>query len=70
MDAMFALWLVFAAMLYVLEPLVLRRRLQRALASGESARTFDRMERFHQVMLVLSVITVLGAVAGVHGLFT
>lgn len=69
MDAMAGLWLVFAAMLYVIEPLGLHRRLQHAAASGSSSRQFDRMERFHRIMLALSLITVLGAVGGSHGLF-
>lgn len=69
MHAMVCLWLVFAAMLFVIEPLFLHRRLERIVASGESARAFDRMERFHRVMLVLSLVTALGAVGGSHGLF-
>jgi uncharacterized membrane protein len=69
MDAMIALWLVFALMLFVIEPFGLERRLKRAIAAGASAKLFDRMERFHQIMLVLSLATVLGAVGGSHGLF-
>jgi hypothetical protein len=69
MDAMVGLWLIFAVMLYLLEPLALHRRLERAVASGRSSRLFDRMERFHRIMLLLSVITILGAVGGSHGLF-
>lgn len=70
MHAMVGLWLVFAAMLFVIEPLVLHRRLERAIAAGGSSRVFDRMQRFHTVMLVASVVTVLGAVGGSHGLFS
>jgi uncharacterized membrane protein len=69
MDAMVALWAVFAAMLFVIEPLVLHRRLEAAVASGRSASMFDRMARFHQVMLTLALVTILGAVGGAHGLF-
>jgi len=69
MDAMVALWLVFAAMLFVIEPFGLHRKLERAIATGTSSPLFDRMERFHRVMLVLSLLTVLGAVGGSHGLF-
>jgi uncharacterized membrane protein len=68
MDAMVALWSVFALMLFVVEPLFLHRRLQAALAAAGSSRLFDRMERFHRVMLALSLVTVLGAVGGSHGL--
>lgn len=69
MDAMVGLWLLFAAMLFVIEPLGLHRRLERAISSGESSMQFDRMERFHRIMLALSLVTVLGAVGGSHGLF-
>ena len=69
MDAMVGLWLVFAAMLFVIEPLGLHRRLERASAASGSSAQFDRMERFHRIMLGLSLLTVLGAVGGSHGLF-
>jgi uncharacterized membrane protein len=69
MDLMVLVWALFAAMLYVAEPLVVHRRLQRAIAEGGSAAVFDRMERFHRIMLGLSLVAVLGAVGGAHGLF-
>jgi uncharacterized membrane protein len=69
MDLMVLVWLLFAAMLYVAEPLVVHRKLQQAIAAGRSAEVFDRMQRFHQIMLALSLIAVLGAVGGAHGLF-
>ncbi|HVN02687.1 MAG TPA: hypothetical protein VMT68_20985 [Caulobacteraceae bacterium] len=68
MDAMLGVWLAFAAMLYVLEPFVLRRRMARSLTASDASGQFDRMERFHRVMLALSLITILGAVGGSHGL--
>lgn len=69
MHAMVGLWLVFALMLFVLEPLVLHRRLAGMIASGLSGPMFERMELFHRVMLILSLITVGGAIAGSHGVF-
>ncbi len=69
MHAMVCLWLVFVVMLYVVEPLFLNLRLAKAVASVGSSRLFDRMERFHRLMLALSLIVVLGAVGGSHGLF-
>jgi uncharacterized membrane protein len=69
MDAMVVLWLLFAAMLFVIEPLAVHRRITRAASSPASGPTFDRMERFHQIMLTLSLLTILGAVGGSHGLF-
>lgn len=68
MHAMVCLWLIFALMLFVIEPFVLHRRLAAAMQRPDSGRIFDRMEWFHRVMLVLSLVTVFGAVAGSHGL--
>jgi uncharacterized membrane protein len=68
LDAMAGLWAAFALMLFVFEPLVLHR-LEHAAEGGAASARFDRMERFHRVMLALSLITVLGAVGGAHGLF-
>jgi uncharacterized membrane protein len=68
MHAMVCLWLIFALMLFVIEPFILHRRLAKAVDSPDSGRVFDHMERMHRVMLALSLITVFGAVAGSHGL--
>jgi uncharacterized membrane protein len=64
MHAMVVLWLAFAAMLFVIEPLVLHRRMA---SSADPARDFRRLERLHRVALALVLATVIGAVAGSHG---
>lgn len=64
MHAMVFVWLVFATMLFVIEPLFLHKRME---ASRDPARDFATMERLHWVALILSLVTVLGAVAGSHG---
>lgn len=69
MDAMIAVWAVFAAMLFVIEPLFLHARLRQALAGDGPAELFDRMEHLHRLLLALSLIAVLGAVGGSHGLW-
>jgi uncharacterized membrane protein len=69
MDAMVAVWAIFALMLFVIEPAFLHRRLHEALASPGSGRLFDRMERLHWILLTLSMVAVLGAVGGSHGLW-
>ncbi len=67
MHAMVLVWLAFAAMLFVLEPLFLHRRfVSRARANPRAA--FRAMHWLHWALLVLSLITILGAVAGSHGL--
>lgn len=63
LDAMVLVWLLFAALLFVLEPLWLHRRFREwAVRSPEEA--FTTAERFHWIMLILAVLTILGAVAG------
>jgi uncharacterized membrane protein len=64
MHAMVTIWLIFMVMLFVIEPLFLHRRME---SSPDPARDFARMERLHRLLLSLSLITVLGAVAGSHG---
>ena len=68
MHAMVAIWLIFTLMLFVLEPLVLHRGL-RERASRDPSGTFLLIQRMHWVLLILSLITVAGAVAGSHGGF-
>jgi uncharacterized membrane protein len=64
---MVLVWLLFTIMLFVAEPLFLDRWFQkRARIAPE--RTFAMIERLHWVLLILSLITVFGAVAGSHGL--
>ncbi len=65
MHAMVAVWLVFFAMLFVIEPLVLQRRMT---ASSQPEQDFDRMERMHRVVLALALTAVIGAAAGSRGL--
>jgi len=66
MTAMLLVWLVFATMLFVLEPLFLHRRM---LASTTPAADFRRMEIMHRVLLLASLVATGGAVGGSHGLW-
>lgn len=66
MHAMVAIWAIFTVMLFVLEPLFLHRRLLERSRRDPSG-TFVLVQRFHWVLLVVSLITVFGAVAGSHG---
>jgi uncharacterized membrane protein len=67
MHAMVLTWLAFATMLFVLEPLVLHRRFAERAKDNPDA-TLRMIQRFHVILLALSVLTILGAVAGSHGL--
>jgi uncharacterized membrane protein len=67
MDAMVLVWLLFTLMLFVAEPLILHRWLI-ARTKAEPEATFRLVERLHRLLLTVSALTVLGAVAGSHGL--
>jgi uncharacterized membrane protein len=67
MDAMVVVWLVFTLLLFVGEPLIVHRWVRRQTAAGnESVLTI--LHRAHWVLLVASIVTVLAAVAGSHGM--
>jgi uncharacterized membrane protein len=66
MHAMVAIWGVFTLVLFVLEPLFLHRRFSER-ARRDPAATLALMWRFHWVLLIASLVTVAGAVAGSHG---
>ena len=66
MSAMAGLWLVFALMVFVLEPL-LQPRLA-AQGRRDPAAMLRRMRRVHAVLLTVAAVTVVGAVAGAQGI--
>jgi uncharacterized membrane protein len=66
MDAMVAVWVVFTVVLFIAEPLVLHRRMN---ASPSPEADFRRVESAHRLLLAGSVVAVVGAVGGSHGLF-
>jgi len=66
MHAMVGLWLLFTVILFVAEPLVLDRWFhERAMAAPGPA--FSWLQRAHWLLLAISLITILGAVAGSQG---
>jgi uncharacterized membrane protein len=67
LGAMVLVWLLFTLMLFFIEPLFLDRWFEaRARRAPES--TFALIQRFHWFLLALSLVTIFGAVAGIHGL--
>lgn len=66
MGAMVAVWAIFTLLLFVLEPLVLHRWFE-ARARSDAQGTLRLVTRLHWVLLILSLITIAGAVAGSHG---
>ena len=67
MHAMVFVWIVFTVMLFVAEPLFLHRWFI-TKATEDPERTFLLIERLHRILLAISILTVLGAVAGSHGM--
>ncbi len=66
--AMTLIWLIFTLVLFVFEPLFLHRWFHEQ-AQQQPTKTLRLVHRFHAVMLMLSLLTIAGAVAGSHGWF-
>jgi len=66
MHAMVCLWLLFAFVLFVGEPLIVARYFS-GWARTRPDTAFAWLHRVHGALLVLSLITVFGAVAGSQG---
>ncbi len=66
MHAMVCVWLLFAFVLFIAEPLVLKRHFP-SWAMARPGVAFAWLHRAHWLLLVFAVITILGAVAGSHG---
>lgn len=66
MHAMVGVWALFTVMLFLAEPLFLHRWFQNRAKERPEA-TFRLIERMHWTLLTVSLVTVLGAVAGSHG---
>lgn len=66
MHAMLLVWALFAAMLFVVEPLFLHRRMA---ASPTPEADFARLRTMHRILLLASLLAVAGAAAGSHGLY-
>jgi hypothetical protein len=66
MHAMVAIWFIFTLMLFVLEPLFLHQWFLRR-SEQNPVGTFKLIQRMHWVLLLISLITTVGVVLGVHG---
>jgi uncharacterized membrane protein len=66
MHLMVLIWLIFIIMLFILEPLFLYKRMKEK-AQIDPERTYKRIFRMHLHLMLLSILTIIGAVAGSHG---
>lgn len=67
MHTMVLIWLLFSVMLFVMEPRGRRQQATVPVQTNVSAETFVKIQRKHLFLLILSLITIAGAVAGSHG---
>ena len=67
MDAMLGLWLIFAVKLSNVELLFFGRR--RTTLEDPNGRTFANIQRFHEIIFILSLVVVFATAGGAHGLF-
>ena len=61
------IWLLFSVMLFVQEPRSRRQPTTQSAAVPITPEMFVRIQRKHMFLLILSLITIAGAVAGSHG---
>jgi uncharacterized membrane protein len=66
--AMTLIWILFSLILFILEPFVLNK-LFKKYAEENPERTFTFIHRAHWILLLLSLLTTAGAVAGSHSWF-
>ncbi len=64
LDAMVLFWLLFFALLFIIEPVGLLERLARR---GDDQRRWLRMQRLHLLLLLVALAIIAGAVAGIRG---
>jgi hypothetical protein len=60
------IWLLFTIVLFILEPFVLHK-LFKKYGVENPKKTFSIMHKAHWILLILSLITIIGGVAGSHG---
>jgi uncharacterized membrane protein len=67
MHTMVLIWLLFSVMLFVMEPRARHRSSTVPAQNNISPEAFAKIQRKHMTLLILSLITIAGAVAGSHG---
>ncbi len=64
--AMVIVWTIFTLMLFVFEPFIIKNKLiEKAKTDPEGA--FKKIQTMHTHLLWISLLTIIGAVAGAHG---
>lgn len=66
LDGMIGLWALFAILLFVLEPLLLHRKLT-DLARRDHEHAYALLLRGHRALLILATLVIFGAILGANG---
>lgn len=66
MHLMTLVWLIFTVVLFILEPAILHRRFSE-LAARDPETAFRWLQRMHVILLTISLVAIVGAVAGTRG---
>ena len=66
MHLMLIIWLIFTLMIFILEPMMLKKRMKEKAKEDPEA-TLNKIQKTHSHLLWLSILTIIGAVAGSHG---
>ena len=66
MHAMTIIWALFTLALFILEPFVLHKWFHNRVQK-QPGLSFRLVGRVHYILLAASIITVIGAIYGVHG---
>ena len=69
MHLMVGIWLIFAGMLFVIEPLTMRHKSRGQRRDWLARASLSRLLWMHRLLLALSLIAIFAAVGGSHGLF-
>ena len=69
MHLMVGVWLIFAVMLFVIEPLSMRHVSREQRRESLTQATLTRLLWMHRLLLTLSLIAIFAAAGGSHGLF-
>lgn len=68
MHAMLFVWLIFMTMLFLLEPFFLDKKLKQ-LSDKNPEKTYKLVQKLHWFLLIVSSVTIIGAVMGSHSFF-
>ncbi|BAW80224.1 hypothetical conserved protein [Candidatus Nitrosoglobus terrae] len=67
LSGMFAYWLLFMVMLFILGPSGVLKKIMKG-SGGDEARAWQRMHHMHLVLLLIGIVIIIGGLMGNHSL--